>query len=79
MLTLQFFILMDQTWSRIISNPNVDCIVMVYLDFAKGFDKVDHHILLHRLKQFGIAKQSFLTDHKQFVQIPGGISTFGLV
>ena len=27
-----------------ISNPNVNCIDMVYLDFAEAFDKVDHRI-----------------------------------
>ena len=63
-----------------ISDPDVNCIDMVYLDFAKAFDKVDHHILLRKLKHFGITKQvgiwlaSFLSDRKQFVQIPGGIS-----
>ena len=27
---------------------------MVYLDFSKAFDKVDHGIILHKLKAFGI-------------------------
>ena len=27
---------------------------MVYLEFAKAFDKVDHGILLHKLKDLGI-------------------------
>ena len=27
---------------------------MVYLDFAKAFDKVDHGILLHKIKTLGI-------------------------
>ena len=68
-----------------ISDPDVNCIDMVYLDFAKAFDKVDHHILLRKLKHFGITKQvgiwlaSSLSDRKQFVQIPGGISEFGQV
>ena len=30
---------------------NVD---VIYLDFAKAFDKVDHGILLNKLKKFGI-------------------------
>ena len=27
---------------------------MVYLDFSKAFDKVDHGVLLHKIKMFGI-------------------------
>ena len=32
-------------------NNTVD---MVYLDFAKAFDKVDHGVLLHKIKTLGI-------------------------
>ena len=32
-------------------NSSVD---MVYLDFLKAFDKVDHGILLHKLRAVGI-------------------------
>ena len=27
---------------------------MIYLDFAKAFDKLDHGVLLHKLKSMGI-------------------------
>ena len=27
---------------------------MVYLDFAKAFDKVDHGVLLHKIKTLGM-------------------------
>ena len=60
---------------------NGDSIVdMVYLDFAKAFDKVDHGILLHKVKDLGITGKlgqwfyNFLTNRKHFVRLPGGFS-----
>ena len=53
---------------------------MVYLDFSKAFDKVDHGILLHKLKALGITGNlgmwfyNFLTNRSHFVRLPGGIS-----
>ena len=50
---------------------------VIYLDFAKAFDKVDHEILLQKLKQCGITGKlfswikQFLTNRKQFVTIQG--------
>ena len=38
-------------------SDGVLCVDMVYLDFAKAFDKVDHGILLHKLKDFGITSK----------------------
>ena len=33
---------------------NKSTVYMIYLDFAKAFDKVDHGILLHKLRDLGI-------------------------
>ena len=53
---------------------------VVYLDFAKAFDKVDHGILLHKARQMGIAGKlgtwlhSFLTGRTQCVAADGAVS-----
>ena len=60
-------------------DPSVD---MVYLDFAKAFDKVDHGhgILLHKLKDLGITGKLgvyffyFLSNTSHFVRLLGGVS-----
>ena len=52
----------------------------VYLDFAKAFDKVDHGILCHKLKQLGITGKvgiwikEFLTGRTQQVAANGVLS-----
>ena len=52
------------------SNSFVD---MVYLDFSKAFDKVDHGLLLHKLRAVGITGNigiwlfHFLADRSYFV------------
>lgn len=52
------------------SGHNVD---VIYLDFAKAFDKVDHGVLLHKLRCLGIKGKlgewiySFLTNRSQHV------------
>ena len=56
---------------------NVD---VIYLDFAKAFDKVDHGILLHKLRNLGICGKlgewlhSFLTGRVQHVILQGTLS-----
>ena len=51
--------------------------VVVFLDFAKPFDKVDHGILLHKIKALGITgkmgvwTQAFLTERIQAVTVDG--------
>ena len=58
-------------------NSSVD---MVYLDFSTAFDKVDHGILLHKLRAVGITGNigiwlfHFLTDISHFVRLPGSFS-----
>ena len=53
---------------------------MIYLDFSKAFDKVDHGIVLHMLRDFGITGNlglwfhQFLSDRTHFVRLPGGVS-----
>ena len=42
----------DEILKALESGENIDC---VYLDFAKAYDKVDHGILLHKLKALGIS------------------------
>ena len=67
----------DNIMHMLDSDSSVD---MVYLDFSKAFDKVDHGILLHMLRAVGITGNigiwlfHFLTDRSHCVQLPGGIS-----
>ena len=64
-----------------LSNSQMSCTDMIYLDFAKAFDKVDHGVLLHKLKQLGITGKlgnwllSFLSNRNHFVRIPGGVNS----
>ena len=50
---------------------------VIYLDYAKAFDKVDHKILLTKLKRYGITGHlhdwltQFLTNRQQVVTING--------
>ena len=53
---------------------------MIYLYFSKAFDKVDHGVHLHKLRDMGIAGNlsilfhSFLSNRYHFVRLPGGSS-----
>ena len=50
---------------------------VIFLDFSKAFDKVDHKLLLHKLDHYGIRGgllswlRDFLTNRKQQVVIAG--------
>ncbi len=61
---------------------NVD---VIYLDFAKAFDKVDHNLLLRKCQALGIQGQTlkwiqaFLENRKQHVIVNGQLSSPRLV
>ena len=54
-----------------------EAVDVVYLDFAKAFDKVDHGVLLAKLARFGINSTllrwigDFLKNRKQVVEVEG--------
>ena len=58
---------------------------VIYLDYSKAFDKVDHQILLAKMKQYGINGpiydwiECFLRNRKQTVVVDGEKSTFNEV
>ena len=59
-------------------NNEVD---VIYLDYSKAFDKVDHKVLLEKLKRYGIGGkvlcwiEQFLTNRTQTVQVEGVLSS----
>ena len=67
----------DNLMNMIDSSTTVD---MIYLDFSEAFDKVDHGIVLHKLRDLGITGNlgvwfhQFLSDRTQFVRLPSGVS-----
>ena len=58
---------------------------VIYLDFAKAFDKVHHGILLQKLQMSGITGKilcwikNFLSDRKQSVSVEGFMSSESIV
>ena len=67
----------EKVLSKLEADENVD---VIYLDFAKAFDKVDHNILLQKLRSLGIHGKlydwiaSFLLDRSQQVSVNGHLS-----
>ena len=62
----------NNIFSNLVEGNDVDCI---YLDYGKAFDKVDHKILISKLKQYGVTNKylawiaSFLEGRIQTVVI----------
>ena len=56
--------------------------INVYLDLSKAFDTLDHNILLHKLKYYGIEGtalglrlfESYLNERQQYVDLDGTTS-----
>ena len=55
--------------------------LLLLIDFSKAFDMVNHDILLHKLKHYGIRGivntwfKSYLSDRQQYVSIKGKVSS----
>jgi hypothetical protein len=63
--------------NHLINNNDVDTI---YIDFAKAFDKVDHRILINKLRVYGLPDKyirwinNFISGRRQYVFINGSKS-----
>lgn len=68
---------MESVLHSLQGNKNID---VVYLDFAKAFDKVDHQILMKKIHQFGIRGKlhtwikNFIGNRYQQVIVEGKLS-----
>ena len=72
----------DRILEMLENGTNAD---VIYLDFAKAFDKVDHGIICHKLKSLGITGKigkwlhNFLSDRFQKVHVNGALSSASTV
>ena len=59
--------------------------INVYLDLSKAFDTLDHNILLHKLKYYGIEGtalrlfESYLNERQQYVDFDGTPSNYNRI
>ena len=73
---------MDITTSHLAERKQLD---VIYLDFAKAFDKVSHRLLAHKLSAYGIKGKllrwvvAFLSDRKQRVILGSSTSKWAPV
>ncbi len=72
----------DDVIESLTNNSDFDSI---YLDYAKAFDKVDHKLLIRKLRLYGIHPklvkwiESFLCNRKQAVTVDGQLSFLALI
>ena len=72
----------DWVLKHLMDRSNVD---VIYLDFAKAFDKVDHGMICHKLRLLGINGKlgewlhDFLKDRTQTVAVDGALSRGTLI
>ena len=77
--------LLDHVDTILKSLNSGEVVNVIYLDYAKAFDKVDHNILLAKAKRYGIHGNmlqwfsEFLTNGLQTVVVEGTKSSFQLV
>ena len=70
---IQLIWYLDEVYKNV--QINDICVEALYLDFEKSFDKIDHAILIEKLKSIGVygkllnILRSYLSDRKQFVGI----------
>ena len=69
----------EQIYQALNNDEEVD---VIYLDFAKAFDKVDHKVLMAKLQRYGIHGKAldwireFLVGRQQTVVVEGHKSSF---
>ena len=75
-----------QDWFNSVEpGSSYDGVHILFLDFRKAFDLVDHSILLEELADMGVSRsfwkwtQSFLSGRTQQVKLPGVLSSSGPV
>ena len=70
----QLLLFLDSVYKKF-DDKNIKELAVIYLDFAKAFDKVAYHLLIDNLKIFGVGGKllniiiSYLNKRKQFVKI----------
>ena len=78
----QLICYLDETYRE---TENRNTVEAVYIDFAKTFDKINHSVLLNKLRKLGISGKllavikSYLADRRQFVKVVKDYSSLLLV